>query len=400
MRPVGALLSLALATCGCGQASPRITIGTILSQTGSVSTNGLEHLQAVQLAADEINAAGGLLGHTLAVVNVDDHSDPTQATAAAQSLVDHYHPPAILGAITSGATTNASTVTIANQVMLMSGSATATSLGGVSPLVARTCPDDSLQGQLLAERAIAKGFANQRVAIAHVPGPYGSGLAGSFATHFTQLGGTVTINQELVEKQSSYTSLLTQLYATSPDAILLVAYPVDAAQVVSDYNTAFSFKQTFWFFTDSTRDSSFARGQGASSFTFMHEGTGSATPTTAAFASFAAAFMARYGSMPLTYSANYYDAAYLVALAAAAAGRADGPSVAAQLRTVADPPGLVIGPGQWAQALMALRASAKINYEGASGSVDVDGNGNVLGAYDIWKVEGGQLVITERSVLP
>jgi branched-chain amino acid transport system substrate-binding protein len=89
-----------------------------------------------------------------------------------------------------------------------------------------------------------------------------------------------------------------------------------------------------------------------------------------------------------------------VALAMQSARAFDGPSLRAHMRDVADPPGMTIHPGQWAQARMALMMGTKINYEGATGPVDLDGNGDVIASYDIWKVINGQITSVERGVMP
>jgi ABC-type branched-subunit amino acid transport system substrate-binding protein len=270
----------------------------------------------------------------------------------------------------------------------------------MSPYLFRTCPSDALQGKLIAKRAYARGL--RRVAITFVPGPYGSGLSDEFDTNFTMLGGTVTFKQMYTMGQTSYINLLTQIYATNPDAILLVAYPGDGAQIVKDYNSAFSSKQTVWFFTDATEDPSFVLAVGASNFTFMHEGTGSSAPAGPAYSAYAAAFNLKYARAadPGTFSANVYDATYVVALAMQQAGKADGPSIQAAMRTVSDPPGMTAGPGGWAAALAAIKAGTKVNYNGASGPVDLDANGDVIAPYDIWKVQGGQITVVEKSVSP
>jgi ABC-type branched-subunit amino acid transport system substrate-binding protein len=387
--------------CGGGGNGAKVTIGSIMSQTGALATIGQEQLQAAQLAVDEINAAGGVLGgSTLVLVNADDKSDPTGASDAATTLVTANKVPAIVGAIASGSTISASKVASPASTVMISGASTSPQITGMSPFLFRTCPSDALQGQLIAKRAIAEGLTH--VAVTFVPGPYGSGLAGTFASSFTAAGGTVTFQQMYTEGQSSYMNLLTSIYATNPDAILMIAYPVDGAQIIKDYNSAFSSKQTAWFFTDATEDPSFIQGVGAGNFTFKHEGTGSAAPSGPAFTAYATAFNNKYGRAPNpgVFSANVYDATYLVALAIEQAGKADGPSIQAAMRNVADSPGMTVGPGQWAAAAAAIKAGTKVNYDGASGSVDIDANGDVVAPYDIWKVQNGAVTVTEMSVSP
>src|SRR5437868_10209872 len=88
----------------CSAAPPAITIGAILSETGMLATVGEDHLFAIRMAIDEINAAGGIRGSTLALVNEDDRSSAAGAVTAATTLIARDHVPAIIGAINSDAT--------------------------------------------------------------------------------------------------------------------------------------------------------------------------------------------------------------------------------------------------------------------------------------------------------
>jgi len=400
------LASGALLLAACGSPAPTgITLGAILSQTGALSTIGQEELQAAQMAVDEINAAGGVLGQKVSILNEDDGSDKTRAPVVASDLALVQKVPAILGAIASGSTIAASTVTIPAGTILISGASTSPAITSLADddTVFRTCPSDALQGALLAQRAKQKGLAS--VAVVYIPGPYGQGLADAFVSNFSQGGGMVPFKQMYTEGQQSYMSLLTQIYASTPapQAVLLVAYPVDGAQIIKDYNSAFASKQTFWFFTDATEDPSFVSAVGPSNFTFQHEGTGPGTPATPAYTTYANAFNAKYGRKadPGTFSLNVYDATYLLALAMQAGGKADSATIKANLRTVANPPGMMVGPGEWATALAALKSGGKINYEGASGPVDLNMYGEPTTApYDIWKVQGGTITVVEPAVSP
>jgi ABC-type branched-subunit amino acid transport system substrate-binding protein len=385
------------AACSEG-AGDRLPIGALLPLTGTVSAAGQDHLMAVQLAVDEINDQGGVLGHSLQLVYADDHSDLERARMGAQSLITDQHVSVIIGALASDNTAVAETVTTPAQVVLLSGGSTAPSLTGSSPYFFRTCPSDALQGKLLAQRATKRQLG--RVAVLHAPGSYGQGLADSFVLHFTASGGIVTSEAVVEFGQESYHDLLTAAFAGSPDGIVLVAYALEAAQVIRDYNSAFAFMPVVWFFTDSSQDSSFVQIVGGNNFTFTHEGTGTPLLDDDAYNTFAKAFMRRYARLPEGYSPNYYDATYLAALAMVAAGASDGPAVRAQLRNVADPGGLVVGPNSWAMGHDALTAGMDVNYEGASGSVDLDANGDVDGPYGIWRVVDGQIVPVERSVVP
>jgi ABC-type branched-subunit amino acid transport system substrate-binding protein len=401
-----ACLLVAFAALGCqgnNRNASQIAIGAVTSESGPHATVGVERLHAIELALDEINGAGGVLGKTLVVADSDDHSDDTAAAAAAMTLIDDHHVPAIIGPLDSNAAVAELPVVTAAQIVLISGSATSPALTGASPFFFRTCGSDALQGKLLAKRAAGKAFPHQRVGIIHLPGAYGEGLADAFATSYAELGGTIMANLTYVEKQPSYVGLLSQLFSGDPpDAILLIAFDPEASQIIKDYVRSYLSTLTFWFFTDSTYSQIFVNGVGASNFTFPHEGTGAAIPTSQTFASFASEFNRRFGQTPESFTANYYDATYLVALALERGRRVDGPSIRDNLRAVANPPATRVMPGQWALAKAALDGNMDVNYDGASGDVDLDANGEVPGLYDIWKVDSAtaQFVIIDHSVSP
>jgi len=85
-----------------------------------------------------------------------------------------------------------------------------------------------------------------------------------------------------------------------------------------------------------------------------------------------------------------YDAAMVMALAVTAAGTTDGPAIAAKIREVANPPGVVVCPGQYRKAFRMLAKGKDINYEGALGPIDLDERGNQISlAYGIFRVQPG-----------
>ena len=112
---------------------------------------------------------------------------------------------------------------------------------------------------------------------------------------------------------------------------------------------------------------------------------------------FTADFKAEFGSIPaVPFISNTYDATAVIGLAAYAA-RVKGlaltsPNIKDHLRQVANPPGTFIGPGQFKLAFELLKQGKDINYEGASGSVDFDDNGDVVAPIEIWRFSMGKIV--------
>ena len=101
------------------------------------------------------------------------------------------------------------------------------------------------------------------------------------------------------------------------------------------------------------------------------------------YKAFAAAFEAAGNSPAAPFVAHGYDIAFLAALAIEKAGSADRGMISGALREVANAPGMVIRPGEWAKAKEAISAGEDINYEGASGAIEFDENGDVAGTYSL-----------------
>jgi ABC-type branched-subunit amino acid transport system substrate-binding protein len=122
LREAAWLATLMAAITGCGNSPhrPIVTLGGILSTTGSNANGGSEQLLAFSLAVDEINRRGGVLGHDLAIDNRDDTSDPEVAKQVAAELIRSVHPPMILGAVSSAVTLAVAEVTSAAQRVSLS----------------------------------------------------------------------------------------------------------------------------------------------------------------------------------------------------------------------------------------------------------------------------------------
>jgi ABC-type branched-subunit amino acid transport system substrate-binding protein len=185
----------------------------------------------------------------------------------------------------------------------------------------------------------------------------------------------------------------------APDALAALAYPQSARVFLREAVEAGKVK-TF-LFCDGTKSADMFKDLGWSTFDGM-KGTAPSSLDVAAGKTFEAAYTAEYGSTPpLPFMREIYDAVYLVALAAEKAGSTDSTAIRDALRDVANPPGETVGPGtDGYEAALALIADGKdINYEGASGPVDLDKNGDVLiGAIETWHVDAAKQDLVTDAV--
>ena len=126
-------------------------------------------------------------------------------------------------------------------------------------------------------------------------------------------------------------------------------------------------------------------------------GTAPGAPAGKASLKFSADYTSQYSELPTSpFIANAYDATAVIGLAAFGAKTAGLPltstAIRDQLRQVSNPPGVYIGPGQFDKAFDLLKKGELINYEGASGSLDFDENGDVIAPIEIWRFSKGKIV--------
>ncbi|OGF53209.1 MAG: hypothetical protein A2Z21_03385 [Candidatus Fraserbacteria bacterium RBG_16_55_9] len=107
---------------------------------------------------------------------------------------------------------------------------------------------------------------------------------------------------------------------------------------------------------------------------------------------YATEYRKRLSEDPFVFTPHSFDALALLALAIEKAGKYEGPAIRDNIRSVANPEGTVYTVGQLGQALADIKAGKDVNYEGASGSVDLDAAGEPVGPVGTWKIVAGKIV--------
>jgi ABC-type branched-subunit amino acid transport system substrate-binding protein len=394
---VALVMSMGMLLTACGEDEP-VKIGSLMEFTGELSEFGTLMDQGVMLAADQVNEAGGVLdGRQIEVVSGDAGTTDVTAVDAARKLVDVDSVSAIVGPLRSSHTQAvARAVTIDGEVPLMSPSATSPTITVLDDnnFVFRTAPSDSFQGVVLANLAYGLGYRS--AGALYINDAYGQGLADQFEASFSALGGqAVTVPHE--PEQPSYASEVAQATANDPDVLVAISFPVSAGVYIREAIESGA-ADTF-LFVDGSKSNDLIDAVGAEHLEGMY-GTAPEALENADRAQFDGDYMAAYNNdLSLPFIRESYDAAVIFALAAEAAGSSDPIDIRDSIRAVSAPPGEEVSPGvdEINRALELLRDGKQINYQGASGPVDVDENGDVTGAMGIWKIVNGELV-TERIV--
>ncbi len=385
MRKLLAAAALGALAVAPAQAA-EIKIGSVGGITGPIAELVAPIMAGRALAAAHVNENGGVLGgDMLVMVPGDSQCDPKAAVDAGNKVVNVDRVVAIVGPNCSGAT-NAMTqsVTIPAGIPSVSDSATAPSISELEDngLVFRVVPSDAYQGATLARYAYETlGF--RRLAMTYANDDYNAGIAAVFARVFDELGGEIQANQVHEPNKASYRAEVSTLGAGGAEALALFAY-YGGSGITILKNSLETGAFGKFIGADGMIDQSVIDQLGADTLRGNIWLTkAAADPEEPAYKVFAEAYAATGNDPQASYAINGYDATFMIALAIEAAGAADGASIARGLTMINAKGGEVVGPNEWARAKAALAAGKAIDYEGASGSVDFDANGDVPGFYSV-----------------
>jgi len=396
---VATLAAVTLLACAA-QARAQCTtdIGVVMELTGPAGKFGQGGAKAVELALRDLAEAGGVSDCTLRAQIRDSQSQAAVGVDAARQLVDIHHVPAIIGAVISSVTIPVLTSVTAPagvvQIATGSTSPTLTELGrsGKSNGVFfRMITSDALQGVAVAGLARQLGFKN--VVVLYVNNDYGVNLTQEFARAHTALGGNVVAAVAYNERQSFYLPEVNQALRAEVDALFLIGYPTDATAVARTWISQGG-KQVF-LLNDGLNSRDFIQGVGAQYMTQAY-GVSSGTLPSDSTQYFQDAYRAYSGLDPTLPGVDRaYDAAAIIGLAIAQAGKSDAASIRANIRKVTGNQGTAIGAGaeEFKRGLALMRAGQAIHYQGLIGSVQFDEYGDITGPFNQWRVKQGEIEI-------
>ncbi|HUS54974.1 MAG TPA: ABC transporter substrate-binding protein, partial [Thermohalobaculum sp.] len=346
-----------------------IKVGSVAGVTGPIAELVAPIVAGRNLAAEDVNAQGGLLnGDRMVLMLADSQCDPKAGVDAGNKVVNVEQVVAVIGASCSGATNGmVQSVTIPAGILAISDSATAPSVSDLkdNDLVFRTAPSDAYQGAALAKLAWDAGF--KALAVTYSNDDYNAGIAGVFASSFEGMGGKVTANQVHEPNKASYRSEIQTLSGGGAEGLALFAY-YGGSGITIIRNSLETGAFSKFMAADGMFDVSVIEQIGAENLVGNLMITQSASdPENTSYQIFAKEFEKTGMDPAAPYASHGYDATFLVALAIEKAGSADRTKLSAALREVANAPGEIIRPGEWEKAKALIAAGKDINYEGASG---------------------------------
>ncbi len=214
---------------GFSQAVP-IKVGVLAPLSGFAAADGKSVLTGIQIAAEELNAAGGILGRRVELVVYDDQADPRQAVTFTRRLLELDRVEVIVGGSYSGASLAAAPVANEAGVPFMAAYAVHPDITRGKPFAFRMGLLGPVQGRVGAE--LVKDLGVRRVAVLTIQNDFGRSLEAGFRAHASRVGLEIVFAEAYPPGNQNFTPVLVRLRATRPEAIYASGYYSEAANLV------------------------------------------------------------------------------------------------------------------------------------------------------------------------
>jgi len=369
------LLFCALLASGCKKSDETssggadvIKVGEFASLTGKEATFGQMSHHGTELAIDELNASGGVLGKKLQLITEDNQSKQGESKTIARKLISRDGVMALLGEVASGRSLEAAPVCQEAMVPMVSPSSTNPKVTEIGDYIFRTCFTDAQQGKDLAQFAQRTLKAKQVAILTDAGTPYSVGLTKYFKDGFSG-GGTIVSEEKYTSGDKDFKAQLTAIKAANPEALFVPGYYTEAGLIARQ---AHELGLNVPIFGGDGCDSAELIDIGGEAVEGMYFSTHfSPDEKRPDLEKFVQDFKAKYGATPDAMAALGYDSALILADAIKRAGTTEGPKVR--------------------DALAATR-----HFAGITGEITIDAHRDASKPLVILQVKGGKCHLVEK----
>ena len=325
------LLASVMALTSCGKKETNeIVIGGIFPLSGGVAVYGVECKNGIDLAIEEINAAGGVNGKNIVLISEDDEGNPDKTVNAYQKLTSKDGVKLIIGSLTSGCTQAITNRAQAQKVVQIAPAATAPAITDAGDFIFRTCYTDPFQGKVGGKFASEDLGAKTAAILYDTGNDYSVGLTENFEAAFTAAGGTIVSKEAYTTNDKDFNAQLTKIKSANPDVIYLPDYYNVVALIskqlrVQGINVPIIGADGWDGILGNAGD------EVLNGFYSNHYAVDS---TSASVQNFVKAFNAKYSKDPNAFAALGYDSVYLLKDAILKAGSADSVAVKDALASI------------------------------------------------------------------
>jgi branched-chain amino acid transport system substrate-binding protein len=364
---VSVILASLLAACGQdggkNAASDTIRIGLAAPISGTQAQYGQAFKNGAELAAKQINDAGGIDGKRVEIVVEDDKGDPNEAVNVANKFVSDKSISAVVGHFNSSATLATAPIYNKNKIVQISPASSAPAVTDAGEYTFRVITTDAFQADYLAQWSKELGYS--KVALIYEQSDFGLGLLDVYQKSAPGNGIEVVAAEAYNPGDKDFSTVLTKIKEKQPEAIFIGGFYNEAAliaQQAGKLNFDVDFIGVDSLYSEALLELGGASVEGFKLIGFFYPGGNNEEAT-----KFAEAYQEAYNSKPDTYAAYSYVATSVVIEAIKEKG-ADRENIKSFLETLKD-------------------------YKGATGVISFDENGDVITEPSRLVVQNGEFAL-------
>ncbi|MGH9857877.1 MAG: ABC transporter substrate-binding protein, partial [Acidobacteriota bacterium] len=343
-------------------------IGEYGSLTGTTATFGISTRNGIDLAIDEVNKAGGILGKKVRVIVEDDQGKPEEAQTVVTKLINKDRVVAVLGEVASSRSLAAAPVCQNNRIPMITPSSTNPKVTQIGDYIFRVCFIDPFQGFVMAKFASQSLKIKNVAVLRDIKNDYSVGLADVFVENFKKMGGNIVADQSYSEGDTDFSAQLTSIRATNPQAIFVPGYYTEVGLIGRQ---ARKLGLTIPLMGGDGWDSPKLWEIGGEALNDCYYSNHySVEDPNPAIQKFVADYQKRFGQVPDALAALGYDAARILFHAFRTAGGTDPAKVRDVIAQTKD-------------------------FAGVTGSITIDGNRNAVKPAVVLRVKNGKLEYVE-----
>lgn len=312
-----AVVSAMMMAASCsGKKNDTIKIGGIAPLSGGVAVYGTECKNGIDLAIEEINAAGGINGQKIEFICEDDEGDSAKSVNAYKKLVTKDRVKVIIGSLPSGCTMAITNLAQAQKVVQIAPAATAVAITDAGNYVFRACYTDPFQGKIGGKFAYENLGTKKAAILYDIGNDYSVGLTDNFTAEYTSLGGSIVSKESYSTGDKDFNAQLTKIKAANPEVIYLPDYYGTVALIAKQLraqgiNVPIVGADGWDGLTDNAGD------EVLNGYYSNHYSENSSS---AAVQTFVKSFKAKYNKAPNSFAALGYDCVYMLRDAMKASG--------------------------------------------------------------------------------
>ena len=330
----GALLAIA----GSAFSQDTIKIGEFGSLTGDNASFGTSQNNGVQMALEEINAAGGVLGKKIDLTVEDNETKQGETTTIARKLISQDHVVAIIGEVASSKSLEAAPICQASKIPQIATAATNPRVTQTGDYIFRVCFTDDFQAVVIARFVLEKLKLNKIAFMTDVKQDYSVGLTNIAKDYLAKNGATIVKEQSYSSGDKDFRAQLTDLKGAAPDVIIITGYYPEAS-LIAKQARQFGIKAIL-VGGDGWDGSSLISVGGKAIEGAFFSNHFSVEDTSPIVQTFVQKYKQKYNTVPDAFAALGYDAMKLLADAITRAGAADPEKIRAAIQETENFPGV------------------------------------------------------------